>query len=49
MSTITRRDFIKIVSRVLPATGLAVIGAPIVAYFYPSSLAETPAEPVRGW
>ncbi len=47
MSTITRRDFIKLVSRVLPATGVGVIVAPIVAYFYPSTLEETPAEPVR--
>ncbi len=47
MSKITRRDFIKIVSRVLPATGLAVTIAPIVAYFYPSNLEDSPTEPVR--
>lgn len=47
MSKITRRDFIKIVSQVLAATGVGVIVAPIVAYFYPSKLEETPAEPVR--
>lgn len=44
---ISRRDFIKIVSRVLSVTGLAVIVAPVVAYFYPPTLEETPAEPVR--
>lgn len=46
MSKITRRDFLKIVNKVLAATGLAAIFGPIVAYFYPPKLEEVPAEPI---
>jgi Rieske Fe-S protein len=46
MSQITRRDFLKILNRTLTVTGLAAIAAPILAYFYPPSLEETPSEPV---
>lgn len=42
----TRRDFIKLVNRFLAATGLAALVGPVVAYFYPPSLEETPSEPV---
>jgi len=47
MSPITRREFIKLVNNILAVTGTAAIVAPIVAYFYPSDLQETPSEPVR--
>ena len=46
MSPITRREFIKLVNKGLVATGTAAILGPIVAYFYPSNLQETPSEPV---
>jgi nitrite reductase/ring-hydroxylating ferredoxin subunit len=45
MSKITRRDFLKIINRFLAATGLAALFGPVVAYFYPPNLEETPAEP----
>jgi cytochrome b6-f complex iron-sulfur subunit len=47
MSQITRRDFMKLINRGLVVTGAFVIGAPVVAYFYPNDLQETPSEPVR--
>jgi Rieske Fe-S protein len=47
MSPITRRDFLKLVNKGLVATGAAAIVAPVVAYFYPSNLQETPSEPIR--
>ncbi len=46
MRKFQRRDFLKIVSRVLTFSGLAAIFGPIVAYFYPPNLEETPSEPV---
>lgn len=46
MSSINRRDFLKLAKRFLTATGLAVLIAPIVAYFYPPKLEEMPSEPV---
>ena len=47
MSPITRREFLKLVNNVLAVTGATAIVAPIIAYFYPSNLQETPSEPVR--
>jgi cytochrome b6-f complex iron-sulfur subunit len=47
MSKITRREFVKLVNKGLAVTGTAAIVAPIVAYFYPGNLQETPSEPVR--
>ncbi len=47
MSPITRRDFMNLVNKGLVVTGAVVIAAPVVAYFYPSDLQETPSEPVR--
>lgn len=47
MSPISRREFINLVNKALIATGSAAILGPIVAYFYPSDLQETPSEPVR--
>ncbi len=46
MSPITRREFVKLVNRGLVVTGAAVLVGPVVAYFYPSNLQETPSEPV---
>jgi Rieske Fe-S protein len=46
MSPISRREFLKLVNKGLVATGTVAILGPIVAYFYPSSLQETPTEPV---
>jgi nitrite reductase/ring-hydroxylating ferredoxin subunit len=47
MSPLTRRDFVKLINKGLVVTGTAAIAGPIVAYFYPSNLQETPSEPVR--
>ena len=46
MSDITRRDFLKIIKRGLAATGLTALFGPFLAYFYPPSLEEMPAEAV---
>lgn len=46
MDKISRREFLKITNRFLTATGLIVLLAPIIAYFYPADLEETPSEPV---
>ena len=46
MSPITRREFLKLVNKGLAVTGTAAILGPVVAYFYPSDLQETPSEPI---
>jgi Rieske Fe-S protein len=46
MNEINRREFLKIVNRVLATTGLLAVAAPVVAYFYPPKLEEVPSEPV---
>jgi len=46
MSKLSRRDFLKVVNRVLALTGLAVVASPVIAYFWPKDLQETPSEPV---
>lgn len=46
MSPITRREFVKLVNKGLVVTGAAAIVGPVIAYFYPSNLQETPSEPV---
>lgn len=46
MAKISRRHFLRLFKRVLVATGLAAVLGPVVAYFYPPHLEETPAEPV---
>lgn len=46
MSNITRRDFLNMVKKGFAATGLTALLAPVVAFFYPPSLEETPAEAV---
>ncbi len=47
MSKITRRDFLNVIKRVLAATGLTALISPVIAYFYPPDLAETPSERVQ--
>ena len=46
MNRITRRDFLKFLNRILTVTGIAFIATPIVAFFYPPKLEETPSDPV---
>jgi len=46
MSKFTRRDFINLGKTFLTVTGLAVVLGPVIAYFYPANLEETPSEPV---
>jgi nitrite reductase/ring-hydroxylating ferredoxin subunit len=46
MEKINRRTFLKLVKRLLAATGLTALVGPIVAYFYPTDLSEMPSEPV---
>jgi arsenite oxidase small subunit len=46
MDEITRRRFIKIVSNVLAVMGLTAISTPVLAFFFPKNLEETPANPV---
>jgi cytochrome b6-f complex iron-sulfur subunit len=46
MSKITRRDFLKVVNRLLAALGLTAVAAPVLAFFYPPKLEEMPTEPV---
>lgn len=46
MNEITRHRFIKIVSNGLAAIGLAAISTPVLAFFFPKHLEETPANPL---
>ena len=46
MADLSRRDFLKFGKSFLAVTGLAVVLGPIVAYFYPANLEETPSDPV---
>jgi Rieske Fe-S protein len=46
MAIFSRRDFVKVGKSFLAFTGLAVVLGPIIAYFYPSNLEETPSDPV---
>lgn len=46
MNELTRRQFLKLVNSGLAALGIAAIGTPVVAYFYPAKLEEMPSEPV---
>jgi Rieske Fe-S protein len=47
MSSVSRRDFINILKQLLGATGLTALFGPLVAYFYPPTLEETPSQPVK--
>ena len=46
MSKVTRKEFLKVLNAFLAVTGLAVIATPVVAYFFPANLEETPSDPV---
>ena len=46
MNKLSRRDFIKMVNWVLGITGISIIISPVIAYFWPKNLQETPADPV---
>jgi Rieske Fe-S protein len=46
MRSISRRDFLKYLNYGAIVAGLAAIAGPVVAYFYPAGLKETPSEPV---
>jgi Rieske Fe-S protein len=46
MSKLTRREFLKFAKYGALAAGLAAVVGPVVAYFYPAKLEETPSEPV---
>ena len=46
MSDIKRRDFLKVINWALASLGSVALIGPVVAYFYPPKLEETPAEPV---
>lgn len=47
MSRVTRRDFLDVVKKVLAATGLTALLSPVIAFFYPPTLEETPPHPVQ--
>jgi Rieske Fe-S protein len=47
MGTVSRRNFMKIAGWAAAVTGFSAVTIPIIAYFYPKDLEETPAEPVR--
>jgi Rieske Fe-S protein len=47
MNKFTRRDFLKILNRFASAIGLSALFAPILAFFFPPVLEETPSSPVR--
>jgi len=47
MSSINRRAFLRLLNKALTFTGFAALLGPVVAYFFPPELEETPAEPVR--
>lgn len=46
MEEINRHRFIKIVSNGLAGIGLAAISTPVLAFFFPKNLEETPTNPV---
>ena len=46
MNKLSRRDFIKMVNWVLGITGVSILISPVIAYFWPKNLQETPSEPV---
>jgi Rieske Fe-S protein len=46
MSKLTRREFLKKVKASALIAGMAAVAGPVVAFFYPPNLEETPSEPV---
>jgi len=45
-TSMTRRTFLAFVQKFLGAVGLAAIVVPVVSYFWPSELEETPTDPI---
>jgi len=43
---LSRRGFLHLLNRLLAATGLAALAAPVVAYFWPIKLEEVPSDPI---
>ena len=46
VQSFSRRSFIKFANMALGALGLTALTAPLVAFFWPKNLQETPSEPV---
>lgn len=46
MTTLTRKDFLKLMKNIFTAVGLSAVAVPVVAYFFPAKLEEMPADPV---
>ena len=46
MNALSRRDWLKLAGQVLAVTGAAALFGPLVSYFFPAKLQETPSEPV---
>lgn len=47
MSKVSRKDFLDIIKKVLAATGLTALLSPVIAFFYPPTLDETPPHAVQ--
>ena len=45
-TSISRRTFLAFVQKILGAVGLAAIAVPVVSYFWPKELEETPSDPI---
>lgn len=46
MSEISRKSFLKLTKNTFAVLGLGAVAAPVIAYFFPAELEETPSEPV---
>lgn len=46
MSEISRKGFLKLTKNIFAALGLGAVSVPIVAFFFPAELEETPSDPV---
>ena len=46
MTNLTRKDFLKLTKNVFTVIGLGAVVGPVIAYFYPAELEETPLDPV---
>jgi Rieske Fe-S protein len=46
MSEISRKGFLKLTKNIFAALGIGAVATPVVAYFFPAELEETPSTPV---
>ena len=46
MSEISRKSFLKLTKNTFAVLGLGAVAAPVIAYFFPAELEETPSAPV---